>query len=547
MSNTSSLSIVNKSREGKLPYDFKFKHVDFDIEAEKIELAEILGLPSTDGWIITDAYKDLRLVHYLDDADMSAYGHLRGTAVSLNGKCIVASSFGYTPVAVADTLSAKDGMLNIVDKDGTMHNYQLDNVKIKRAFECVILRTIWYDGEMIKLSHRKFNPVKSHWGESPYFDELYTLAGGPSAEQQFDLSKQYSSTCNIWSLVDKSLLVASRQRVTSPYLVYLGSNEMHLSFPEQDVSPAHNSFETSDTITGSVEETFTHNPQLLSLEEANHHLQWGYYTEYPLEDRRQGTGESLIVYEIKDGESVNILKVNSTSFDWRLTIRGNNPNINHQFYSLLNTVYPNIHNSEAWDILNKKYIVFPLYDPLSMKQFYEQNGYILTIPQALVNKSDYNSRDQRIHLLWMNFVLSLPPHLQGKGLDLLYNFNKDRNDLIKWLQHFERNNKDISNLEEFSDRIKGEKGIINQSRIFAKRAFSAGTNYARTGKFIPLNKLIANNIRNLVYKENGTSLYSLVREMKRFEKLKAEQLQAQQLQSEQLQSQNEAVVPETTN
>jgi hypothetical protein len=294
---------------------------------------------------------------------------------------------------------------------------------------------------------------------------------------------------------------------------------MDLNFNQEEIARGINRFTSSENITGSINETYIHSPGELTLEQANNHLKWGYYNEYQIEDPRQGTGEAIIIYQMTENEAgkqiSDIVKVHSKSFDWRMTLRGNNPNIVHQFYSLLNTVYPDINKDEVLNSLTNKYIMFPLYDPSSIKQFYDQYGYILTIPQGDFDKNDYINKDHRIQLLWTNYVLSLPPHLQGDGIELLEDFKKNRNELVLWMQLLEKNNKDLTKLNDYSERIKGEKGIINQARHFAKITIDNGNNYARNGKIVPLPKVIGNNIRNFIYKENGTSLYALIKEMKK--------------------------------
>jgi hypothetical protein len=532
MSNTSNVSTDTTNTK-------MLKEINKNDETnEKKTICTILQLPSVDGWFISDSYKDLRMVHYENNADMSIYGHIRGIVVSLNYKCVVASSYGYTPISVSSKLCPINGNLCLKDKDGHNHIFSLETVKIKRAFESVIIRTIWYDYEMIKMSHQKFNPKKSHWGDSPNFNDLYDICGGPSAESQFDITKRYSSTCNIWSAVHSSLLIATRQKVEAPYIVYLGSNEMNIqdfiqenrgrsrkkikttSMSEigpDDIKKGHINFIATDEILGHITNTFIHSPEELNIDSANNYLQWGYYSEHPIEDIRQCTGEALILYHMEEGEVIDIVKVHSPSYDWRITLRGNNPNIVHQFYSLLNTVYPAIDDNkdiDAWNRLIKRYILFPLYDPISIIDFYNQSGYILALPMGEVSKDDYIDRDHRIQLLWINFLLSLPLHLQGSALSLLDDFKKNRTELITWLQMIEKQNKDLNNLIDYSDRIKSQDGIIIKSRTFARQRINNGTNYSRNGKLIPLPHLIANTIANLVKKENGTSLYSLIREMK---------------------------------
>lgn len=511
MENTGSIEIANTTsgvnNTPVLPFilDASYKGDDVTRRA-----AEILNLTDTHGWSVIDTDNGLAMVHYNDDADMNAHGDLRGLLLDLEVGAVIADSFGYTPTAVASELTASDGNLTVRDKDGVNHIFSLEDVVVKRVFEGVVIRVIWHGGKCYRITHRKINPVRSRWGSSKSFISMYEDAGGPSAEQLFDTTKLYSSTCYDFLVVDQSLLVGTRQKVNKPYIVCLTQRTMDVKRPAEEVAPGRASFVTTNAIGGAVNESMIHEPKQLSLVEANHHLKFGYYNEFTSNDSRQLTGEAVIIYTMKDGAICDIVKVHSPAYEWRVNMRGNNPNITNQFYGLLNSVYGDLKSEEAWDLLKKRLILLPLYDEKSLKDLYESTQGILTIPSGEISREDYDTRDSRIHLLWMNYVLSLPAPSQGEALNILSRFRNDRNDLIQWIQNIEANTRNIEDAQ-LPNRVKG---IISSSRRLARSRVETGSNYSAKGTYMKLPTIIKSTIRNLINKENGPSLYSLVREMK---------------------------------
>lgn len=473
-------------------------------------IREILNLPEIKGWSVADVSGDLAMVHYDEDADMTIYGHLRGVLVDTDTGSVVADSFGYTPTAVASEIVAENGNILVTDQDGIAHTFPLDDVIIKRVFEGVVIRAVWHKSKLHLITHRKINPVRSRWGSSKSFLTLYAEANGPTAEQLFDITKPYSNTCYDFLVVDKSLLVGTRQKVNSPYIVCLAQREMDIKRPAHEVAPGVATFAVDETVTGAVNESFILNPKQLTLAEANKHLKFGYYNEFEVEDRRQLTGEAIIIYRMEHGSVKDIVKVHSPSYEWRVTMRGNNPNISNQFYAMLNIAYPEIKEEAAWDTFKRKLILLPLYDEQSLKDLYAQSQAILTIPSGETSRNDYNNKDSRIHLLWMNYVLSLPASMQGDALNILSQFKSDRDDVITWIQNIESSTKDI----EAADIHIRVKGIISSSRRLARGRTASGNNYSARGTYMKFPLLIKSTIRNLILKENGPSLYGLVREMK---------------------------------
>lgn len=508
MDTTSSIPIVNTSTVStKVPFTFDSSYKGDDITKRA---AEIIGLNDLSSWSVVDSDENKALVHYRDDADKAVYGHLRGVLLDLENGDVIADSFGYTPTAVALELKSTDNILSVKDTNGCVHDFTLDNVIIKKVFEGVVIRVIWHNSKLYRITHRKINPVRSRWGSAKSFISMYEEAGGPTAEQLFDTSKPYSSTCYDFLVVDQCLLVGTRQRVNVPYIIFLAKREMDIKRPVDQVAIGNPTFETTKEMTGSVTKSVIHDPPSLTLEEANAHLKFGYYDEFTVQDCRQLTGEAVIIYSQQGSVITDIVKVHSPAYDWRVCLRGNNPNIANQFYTLLNTVYKDINEDSAWALFTKRYILFPLYDEDALKQLYNDFNGILTIPEGPVNKSLYLNRDNRIYLLWMNYVLSLPMHLQGAGLNILSQFKTDRNNLVYWIQTLEASTDNIKALN-LSTRLET---IILSARNLSRSRVQESSNYTMNGARIKLPVLIKSTIRNLIHKENGSSLYSLVRQMK---------------------------------
>lgn len=473
--------------------------------------ARILGKKDINGWEVLEAEEDLALVHYTKDSDLAANGHLRGVLLDLETDAIIAESFGYTPTAVTRELKVdNESRIVVEDTEGVKHTFPLADTTLKPVFDGVVIRALWRKNAMKLITHRRTNAERSRWGSSKYFLTMYREAGGPTAEQLFDTTKPFSSTTYDFLVVDQPLLVGTRQKVNKPYIVFLAQRTVDPKRPAADVAPGRATFALNTRIGGSVNESMIHEPKNLTLAQANHHLNYGYYNAFETADERQLTGEAVIMYRMVDGVVEDIVKVYSPAYEWRLQMRGNNANIQLQFYCLLNTVYADLNTDQAWELFKKRYIMFPLYDEESLKESYAKSGMILTLPTADASPDDYNTRDERIHLLWINYLVSLPPHAQSEALSFLSDFKKDRADFIEWIQEVEQQTKNIEGAD-VPDRVKG---LISSARRLARERVASGENYSAKGSFMKLPMVIKSTLRNLINKENGPSLYGLVRDSK---------------------------------
>ena len=503
---------ISSSNEDIIPFVFDGSYKGDEVTKRA---SEIIGVKDITGWEVIDVYENLALLHYKRDANLRKFGHIRGLVIDLENGDIIANSFGYTPISVANQIDPTDGVISVNDTDGVNHKFTIDDptVSIKRVFEGVVIRVIWYKGKMYRITHKKINPVKSRWEKSKRFIDIYDEAGGPTADQLFDVNKQYSSTCYHFLAVDSSLLVGTRQKVNVPYLVYIERQEVELTRPEDDIATGVPSFPLINNITGTVNESGIYNPQQLNIEQVNRYLKYGYYTKFECQDERQWSGESVIIYRKVDEMIVDVVKINSISYEWRSNLRGGNPNMRNQFYAKLNMVYRDIDSEERWKILQENLIMFPLYDGDDMKNLYDQNKGILLIPVDPLfkpKKEIYQTRESRIHLFWINYVLSLPIKHQEDALTFLDQLISDRADLAKSLCVLAFNGEKIKEPEYNKHVVR----IVNYSRKSARESTKNGTNLSQKGRVLSYKDMVATIITKLLNKEYGTSLYKMVRDMK---------------------------------
>jgi hypothetical protein len=479
--------------------------------------AEIIGMSDLTGWSVIDTHENLALLHYNDRVDMTKFGHIRGILVDLDNGDIIANSFGYTPTAIVDQIvPTEDNTIEFCDTDGENHVFSLtdENIHIKQVFEGVVVRVIWYNNVMYKITHKKIKPLRSRWGKSVRFLDAYNQAKGPTAEQLFDTSKPYSSTCYHFLVVDNSLLVGTRQKMTTPYIVYIEKQQVSLQRPEDEIAEGVPTFPILEKIGGTVTEPGIYKPRQLTLLMANRFLKYGYYQKFEIDDERQLPGESVIIYRKENDLITDVIKINSKSYEWRSNLRGGKHNIAFQFYSRSDMIIGNLENESSWARLQKNLILFPLYEIEEMKNLYNANKGIFWIPidpNKKLTKELYIRKKDRMHLFWINYVLSLPINHQEKALSLLENWKTDSNNLKSWFHVLASNKTKVFTEPDYGKHVIR---IINNSRRNATTSIKTGTNFSAKGDRLSYNETLSRSISSLIETERGESLYAMVREMK---------------------------------
>jgi len=520
-----------------------------DFGVIKQTIANILQVPVSEGWTICsdNPEKQLYLVHYTQNSNMERFGELRGVVVDLVARTVVCRSFGYTPTATTSKLVvAEDGHFHLTDQNFREHVISPDYVSIKLGFEGTILRVFKHGGIVYHSTHRRLNPVNSRWGNSITFLEMYSALNGPADDVLFNPKSDYSPYCHIFLMVHPDVLVATKQDVGPGYLVYLGPKQMWSTdyatcpykqvqengalFPgvteeqfELDPRPNAGYIDPELRVPPSVNilppkitQPITFSPFNLDLEAANKHLQYGFYDPFDDStlDPRLGTGEFVILYK-KDlkGAITGLLKVQSKAYQWRSDMRDNNPNLLNRMYQLLNGSYIRTETPEGYqDYISR----FPLMTPYTVESIQKELP-IVVWPQTSTG-TNLNTKDDRFFNIWMCFLMSVPLSRQFDVSQMYDQVLTDRAEVIRWLQAIEQED-DLEN-EEIPDRAKT---IIRAARNFAQQKTDSGQNYNRAGRPLSIKVLTADNIRNLINKEEGSSLYRLAKSMKEMQTLNEEQ------------------------
>ena len=241
-----------------------------------------------------------------------------------------------------------------------------------------------------------------------------------------------------------------------------------------------------------------YSPENLSVEEANKHLMFGFYEEIEgcqYLDYRLLPGEFVILQNV---ETNQMYRVESFSYNWRSTIRNNNPNLLHRFFELLDYSYLRREEDEKYAQM------FPVLT------FYDQESLSKTLPIVIWPQNTEiqhfvpTNRDAKLYNIWQAFLVAVPLCRQAEVIDFYEILAGRRTELISWL---------IETSETkpvYTDYSRRAQDILIKTRSFAeKRQQNDGRN---------LREMINDNIRNFISKEKGNSLYKLIREMDNFKK-----------------------------
>lgn len=477
------------------------------------QIATILGVPNTESWQIvdTDTAAGLYLIHYTPDASMVRYGSLRGVVVDVPNKTVVARSYGFTPVISASSLAVAeyDGNIHLTDAINPNVDYDIDPKKtlFYPGFEGTIMRVFLHGGRVYHSTHKKLDAVRSRWGNSPTFVEIYRQLGGPSNEDLFDLSKNYSPIVHIFLLAHPSVQVASKTPIGAGYLVYLGPREMwdpaKSSYPTNEIDAVDHGIDAVVDFVANPQEPVVYAPRTMTLEEVNKHLTFGFHQPFDrtgLEDRLL-PGEFIIAYlQTKEGQISGALRIESPAYHWRSSLRDNNPNLVHQFYLLSNGKFIQAQYDDEREVYLRKFPILSPYDEESINEVLT-DGPIIVWPQEDLTEETINEiladPDSRLYNIFLAFLYSLPGHFQQQAVDIYQDYQTSLQDVNDWLVDLNAND-DLA-VELIPPRARQ---IITNARGIARARIDQGSGEN-------LEPIVEREIGNLVQSEEGASLFRL--------------------------------------
>jgi hypothetical protein len=483
----------------------------------KKQCAPKLGLEENGPWDVVSVSEgnSLIMIHHKPEADMDIFGTLRGVVFDTKTETIVSYSYPHAPKFVASSLSVVDGKLLLDAKTAL----DMEKVKIKFGFEGPLIQVFKHGGKVYHATRKRLEAGKSRWGSSKTFDEIFKELQGPADNVLFDESKNYSPYCHTFIMNHPDVLVCTKDNVGRGNLIYLGPRQMYSTDPErcpyplEEVDVNLHVPETVSSYNTNSDEKKIYSPELLTLEEANKHLLFGFYEGfegYQFLDPRLLPGEFII---LEDTETKTMYRIESPSYNWRSNMRNNNPNFRHRFFELLDYAY--LKNNTADEEKYKN--MFPLltfYDSESLTRTVAQGPIIVWPQNTEVDVAIPSTRDSKLYNIWQSFLVSVPLSKQVEVCEY-YNFLvKRRVDVINWLIDLSEkmNSLDLSN---FSRRVQD---ILTKTRSFAADKIRRGENVdLKTREVKTLSALTKDNIRNFIGKEIGSSLYRIIREMDRLQ------------------------------
>lgn len=463
------------------------------MESAKEEIAKLLDIPVSGEWDIydQDEKSGIFLIHYNvnEGTYMVPYGNLKGTVVDLNEKRIICQSFGYTPTATLDKLEYDSfGNIKVVDDFGNFYQIAKDTFKLRRSFEGVVIRVFKYGGETYFATHKCLHPTRSRWGSSEAFLTMYEKLGGPNASDLFDSTETESPYCYIFLIVHPDLLVGSQENVGSGYIVHLETRKMLWS-----TGGTERKLNVSNTLP--VTKGVLYQPPFLTLDEANNVLRYGTYleTERKSFDDRLGIGESVMLATDKI-----MIKINSPSYAWRTNLRDNNPNLKHRFFLLSNSARLDTTNKASLENFRGRYPLVVVPDIQTVRD--NLNKGIIEI-KALTDSKNLN-QNQRLSIVWYNFLISVPSSQRSKVVDLLDTYYKERKEVTDWV------------LGIFGDdlcRVALNQAVPKANQVISTAKQITNSNYRR-GSRKTFNDTVRDNIKVVINSLLGAKLYQLIKE-----------------------------------
>lgn len=314
--------------------------------------------------------------------------------------------------------------------------------------------TMCYEGLVYRITkdfamnHRKLDARESTWGDAKY-GALFTALGLPDASVLFSAGMP-DDICHVFMAVHRTTITGTRQvfEGDAGYIVYLGAvDENNRRVPEKDYPFPHMSPETFPDVV-------THNlgvicPVQLSIDEANYFLDNGFYGKLTTRDQRLKPGESIILHTL----SGELIKVISSGFHWRNSLREGSTGIVNQYYKLVGVWDANELDGEKpgkkpsnpdatreWTKKTFAETFLPL-DPGdvgTLRSFIERGKYYVYADELPCFTDEYLTRIttdvyERARVVYFNYLLSLPISSQREHVNMYGNYIADTDNLVAYI------------------------------------------------------------------------------------------------------------------
>ena len=426
-------------------------------------VAEVLGLTvPSELWRVFDEDKEmgLALVHYTIPS-VEEYLWIKGVIVDLVEKKVVCASFpGSKEYILSSDIKRVDDTYAFIINDGNqVKQVELtaNDVIISKNHDGTLLR-VWKHkrtNQVLISTHKRINNPKANWGHSPPFLDIYKYLDGPTTELFPD--ERYDDVVYAFIICHPAILVGSREPMASPRLLYVSS---FMTKPSQ--------YELEDP---ACVVSF-HQPEVLTLEEANKFLLCGYSSEETTltlantNDVALMHGEAVSMFCLKNGVVQNVFKLVSSSYDWRTKIR-----YNEAFVERLVTKY--LSRADPLDFSRFRCLSLPSSLPYNMP--------IFVSPEQAANCSDVTRL--------ANLVYACAPDMQPYVMSVIQGMWHKRDSLVGWCRDLM--NTSVENQTEVFTKLKqcknGEhtvKRVSDWMRLAHKKQFMENTDIFQTLQWV---------------------------------------------------------------
>lgn len=373
-----------------------------------------------------------------------------------------------------------------------------EHLRMQIGFEGTILRVFLHGGKVYCSTARKLDCSKSRWGSKTSFKTLYESLGG--RYDFFDKTKLYSPHVYFFVVSHPDLLIASKQEVGNGFLVYLGCyssySETTCPYSTECCDFTLREPNTTYSFTEAQEKQVYLKPGYLTVEQANSHLANGFWVSES-NDPRTSSGEFLVCSQQTEGSLMpRMIKLVSPAYEFRCMVRGNDPNLLHRFYCLLEDARmdPKSYlDKYPWLTFEPHHVTKIKAETKSIICWNVGKAHGLPKEPSLVKKSLMEN-------LCKIFMVALPLHRQPAATTYYFDYVNARTQVVNWLTDIHYQKPD--NTE-----------IIPR----ATKLLELAIGYAKSRKVEHVSaKLLKKNLGFLIENERGPSLYKLKRNMIKF-------------------------------
>ena len=402
--------------------------------------------------------------------------------------------------------------MELYDNLGKKYIVHKNKVKIVPGFEVITIRVFLYNDEMYYSTYKQINIIgtKARWGNSMTFVEMGVECKLPDRDTLFpDKTKKSSNYVHIFMLIHKGVANVSKINIDTPYILYGGVKKMWDAPPEDntiDTQPVK--LVVTNDMNLAKRSNILFSPPEYDIDQANHFLKYGYYNS-DVGDLKKYNGEFVIMYlNGKDGDGgtfKNVIRVQSTSYSSRSTIKDDHPNPKFRLYQLSNFAF----NKNFDANMEKEFLeMFPLYAKFDPKSIIEKanKGFIHFWPNGKV--PDIKDSMDRFYIIWVSLLMSVPLHMQTNIAKLYDEFLSDRNDIVDTLHKLYIKKNEGFSLDELPINLYHRTTkIIDLARQYASKTVAGGTDEKDV-----FNQQMKYNLTFLINGEEGSSLYKIYKD-----------------------------------